>query len=229
MVFRRKDNEVYQHRTAEGSAPEGDVGDASEAPVSGQNVAAHVNKYMGAPSPDTSETAQVGGHIAAVLAAAESAAEQLREEAERNAQRTQQEAEEAADEMRSRAAAEAEAQTREAQRQAATTMEQASTVRADADRYAEMRTREADEAAARLLSSAEERASELAVTAAQRHRVLLDNISACETRMQQMAVSLREVADGLDAVAGVKVDSLLDRELVAQVSDEANGGARDEA
>jgi hypothetical protein len=229
MVFRRKDNEVDEHRMAERSAPEGDVEDAGEGPVSGESVADHVNKYIGAPAQGKSETAQVGGHITAVLVAAESAAEQLREEAELDAQLKQLEAEEAAEEIRSRAVAEAEAQTRDAQRQAAAAAEQARTVRADADRYAEMRTREADEAAARLLSAAEKQASELAVTAAQRHRVLQDDISACETRMQQMAVTLREVADGLDAVAGVKVDSLLDRELVAQVSDEANGGARDQA
>jgi hypothetical protein len=79
-------------------------------------------------------------------------------------------------------------------------VEEASTARADADRYAETRAREADEAAMRLLRGAEKRASELGEAAAQRHSMLLDDITASETRMQQMAMSLREVADRLDAV-----------------------------
>jgi hypothetical protein len=225
MVLRRKDQEAVEHRAAERSAPGNEVQDASEGAVSEQSVADHVKQYLGAPSQGKSDAAEVGGHIAAVLVAAESAAEQLREEAERSAQRTQQEAEEAAEEIRARAVAEAEAQTGEARRQSAAWQEEARAARADADRYAETRAREADEAATRLLRDAENRASEFAEAAAERHGMLLDDITTCETRIQQMAVSLREVADRLDAVADAGVDSVLDRELVWRVSDEAKGGS----
>jgi hypothetical protein len=228
MVFRRKDQEAVEHWTAERSAFDSEAQDASEGAVSEQSVAHHVKQYVGAGSEGKSDAAQVGGHIAAVLAAAESAAEQLREEAERNAQRTQQEAEEAAEEIRARAVAEAEAQTGEARRQAAALVEETRAARADADRYAETRVREADEAATRLLGDAEKRASELAEAAGERHGMLMDDITTCETRMQQMAVSLREVADRLDAVADARVDSVLDRELVWRVSDVAKRGSGNE-
>ena len=42
--------------------------------------------------------------------------------------------------------------------------------------------------------------------------------------MHQMAVSLREVADRLDAVAGARLDPVLDRELIGRVSDEGTLG-----
>jgi hypothetical protein len=148
------------------------------------------------------ELAQVGQHVASVLAAAEAAAAELRKEAEDEARQIRQAAEQAAGELRERAKVDSDAGRNEARRQVALAEQEAHATRADADSYAETRRREADAEAMRVVRDAEARASRLADEAADRHRVLLADISASENRMRHLATSLREVADRLEGVAG---------------------------
>jgi hypothetical protein len=171
------------------------------------------------------DLAQLGEHVTSVLAAAESAAQKLRSDAEQDAQRTREQAAEAADTLRERAATDAEAERAEARRQVSLAEEEAQATRAEADSYAERRRREANDEAMRLVRDAEQRASQLASIAAERHRVLLVNVSASETRMRNLAGSLRDVASRLEEVSegakpGDGLDAALDRSLIVSVTDD---------
>jgi len=170
--------------------------------------------------------AQLGEHVASVLTAAEAAATKLREEAENEARQTRKQAEEAASDLRTRFEAQIETDRSEARRQVALAEQEARATRADADSYAETRRREADAESIRIVRDAEQRASQLADAAAERHRVLLADISASENRMQHLATSLREVANRLEEVATAGSgdrdrSEALDRELVERAAGEA--------
>jgi hypothetical protein len=80
--------------------------------------------------------------------------------------------------------------------------------------------RRADKAS-RLREDAERRASEVAEAATDRLRAVLDDVVACETEMRQMAVSLREEAEGRDRAADARPGVRLVRGFLAFVS----GGA----
>ena len=145
---------------------------------------------------------QVGEHVASVLAAAEAAAARVRVEAEREAERTRQQAVEAAEALREQVTAEAEAERADARRQLSRAKEEASTIHADADSYAGRRRREAEDEALRLVRDAEHRASQLEDTATERHRALLNEIAVAETRLREIAETVRTIAASLDEVAG---------------------------
>ena len=157
----------------------------------------------------------VADHVKTVLAAAEAAADKLRFDAEQDAQRIRDEATRSADDAREHAATEAEAERAEARRQLTHAKEEARATQTEADAYAESRRREADAEAMRLVRDAERRSSQIAAVAAERHGILLNDIAASEGRMRELAVSLREVAQRLDDVAGSTVGEVeLDRTLM---------------
>lgn len=148
------------------------------------------------------DMASVGEHVASVLAAAEAAAQKMRAEAELEAKETGQEATRAANEIRSRATQEAQMERASSRRLVDEAEAASHGVRSEADRYADERRREADAQAVQTLRDAERRAAAIADTSDERHRVLLANIAESETRLRQLATSLRGVAASLDDVVG---------------------------
>jgi hypothetical protein len=148
------------------------------------------------------DMSSVGEHVASVLAAAEAAAQRIRGEAQQEAKETEQEAARAANEIRTRATQEAQAE-RASSRRLVDEAEVASRgIRAEADQYADDRRREVEAQAAQTVRDAERRAASIADTSGERNRVLLANIAESETRLRDLAQSLRGVAASLDDVVG---------------------------
>ena len=203
----------YSVRTADGG------GGVTEPP-------APVEKAPEEPEP-VSESAgldmsSVGEHVASVLAAAEGAAQRIRSEAQQEAKETEQEAARAANEIRTRATQEAQAE-RASSRRLVDEAEVASRgIRAEADQYADDRRREAEAQAAQTVRDAERRAASIADTSDERNRVLLANIAESETRLRDLAQSLRGVAASLDDVVGnADTAELGDQELAPERLEDA--------
>ncbi len=148
------------------------------------------------------DAATIGEHVASVLKAAEAAAANLRVEAEQDSKRVREQAQREADEIRARVGREAESERQEAQHALETAGKVAKATRSEADRYAEERRREADSQVRRLVQDAERQAAEIGDVGAERHRVLLADIAASESRMSELAESLRDVAARLEGVVG---------------------------
>jgi hypothetical protein len=142
----------------------------------------------------------VGEHIASVLGAAEAAAAKLRTDAEAEARSTKEDATRLAEELRARASEEAESARASARERVEAAKAESSDIRAEADRYAGERRREADVQAAQVVRDAERRAASIAEAAAERHRVVLANIETSESRLRDLAESLRRVAGSLDTI-----------------------------
>jgi vacuolar-type H+-ATPase subunit H len=146
------------------------------------------------------DLAHVGDHIAKVLAAAEESAEKLRADADLEARQIRERAARAAEELTQSVEEEAQAERTTARRILEEAEATAAGLRADADEYVEERRRQADEQASLIVRDAERRATRIAETAADRHRVVLSNIGAAETRLTELAKSMRLVAGTLDEV-----------------------------
>jgi len=164
-------------------------------------------------APHTAEGAaldltRVGDHVAKVLAAAEEAAAKLRAEADLEARTTRENAAKAAADLTAHAEEKAQAERAAARRALEEAEATAAGLRADADEYVEERRRQADEQAALIVRDAERRAARIAETAADRHRIVLSNIEASESRLTELAKSMRLVAGTLDEVvsAGTQGD-----------------------
>jgi hypothetical protein len=148
--------------------------------------------------------ANVGEHVASVLTSAESAAQKIRAEAEQDAKDSRQEAARVAADIRERATEEAQAERASTRRLVEEAEATSHGIRSDADLYADERRREADAQAIQVVRDAERRAAAIADSSGERHRVLLTNITASETRLRELAKSLRGVAATLDDVVGVE-------------------------
>jgi hypothetical protein len=202
----------YSVRTADGGGS-----GVTEAPAS-------VEKEPEEPVSESAglDMSSVGEHVASVLAAAEAAAQRIRSEAQQEAKETEQEAARAANEIRTRATQEAQAE-RASSRRLVDEAEVASRgIRAEADQYADDRRREAEAQAAQTVRDAERRAASIADTSDERNRVLLANIAESETRLRDLAQSLRGVAASLDDVVGnADTAELGDQELAPERLEDA--------
>ncbi len=171
--------------------------------------------------------ANVGEHVASVLASAEAAAQKIRAEAEQEAKDLRQDATRIATEIRTRATEEAQVERAATRRLVDEAETSSHGIRSDADRYAEEGRREADSQAAQIIRDAERRAASIADSSGDRHRVLLTNIAASETRLRELAKSLRGVAVSLDEVVGSTdadpVDDGIGREREAMLLEESLG------
>jgi hypothetical protein len=206
---------IYEPRTEAARAA---AEPAAEAPAPASDSSA-------ATATATTTLAGVGEHVAAVLASAEEAAQKIRAEAEVAARDARDQATREADEIRARAAQEAQADRESAHRLMEETESNARKIRSDADRYAEERDREANAQAAEIVRDAERRAASISDASNERHRVLLANIAASESRLRDLALSLRTVAGSLDDVLGEADapkpgDEAMGREREAELLDE---------
>ena len=174
------------------------------------------------------DMASVGEHVATVLAAAEAAAQNIRGEAELDAKDVGQEAARAANEIRSRATQEAQLERASTRRLVDEAEAASHGIRSDADQYADERRREADAQASQTVREAERRAASIADTSGERHRVLLANIAESETRLRELANSLRGVAASLDDVVGdIEAAELDDERGSEQLEDALRVEAQD--
>jgi vacuolar-type H+-ATPase subunit E/Vma4 len=168
------------------------------------------------------DMSSVGEHVASVLAAAEGAAQRIRSEAQQEAKETEQEAARAANEIRTRATQEAQAERASSRRLVDEAEVASRAIRAEADQYADDRRREAEAQAAQTVRDAERRAASIADTSDERNRVLLANIAESETRLRDLAQSLRGVAASLDDVVGnADTAELGDQELAPERLEDA--------
>jgi hypothetical protein len=205
---RKNGKEAVENTTESGwgvSAAVGSYGvrahDASES-VS-RSAASAEDDLSAAPSESHGlDMAGVGEHVASVLAAADAAAQMIRLEAEQDAKEVGQEAALDANDIRARATEEAQTERAATGRLVDEAEAASQRVRSDADQYAKERRREADVRAAQTVRDAERRAASIADTSGERHRVLLANIAESETRLRDLANSLRGAAASLDNVIG---------------------------